>query len=491
MPIFALPSDEGIGTLGKEAYDFVDFLAGAGMRVWQVLPLLPTGFGDSPYQSCASDALNFYFIDLKLLVADGLLFEEEIKDIVWGEDRRIDYSRLFEYKAKILRFAFARFDKNDPDWQAFLQKESYFDYALFMALKEKFAYATWSEWPEPYREANEETVENFKLARREEIEFWQFTQYLFLKQWNALKTYANGKGVEIMGDMPIYVSYDSVETWKYREDLFVLGEDGSPSLRAGVPPDAFSDDGQLWGNPVYNWEKMECNGFAWWKKRIEYAFTLFDIVRIDHFRGFDRYYAVEQGAETAKDGAWRKGPGAKLFKDFLGKAIVAEDLGVIDDGVREMMKQTGYPGMKVLSFGFDGTFDNEHKASNHLENVYAYTGTHDNAPVMEWLEGMDEEQMKSFLIEMDMENTRLGIPVSELNELSPYELCDNILEQAFASRANTVIAPMQDVLRLGAESRINRPSSVSGGNWSFRFDKASFSPSAKEKLRALAEKYDR
>lgn len=491
LPVFALPSEEGIGTLGEGAYEFVDFLTQAGMRVWQVLPLLPTGFGDSPYQSCASNALNYYFIDLKLLVNDGLLTDEELGGITWCDGERIDYSRLFEYKAKILRFAFSRFNKNRPDWQAFLQKGKYLDYAVFMALKEKFAYATWSDWPKPYRELNAETIENFKLAHKDELAFWQFTQYVFLKQWNALKSYANESGVEIMGDMPIYVSYDSVETWKYREDLFMLGEDGSPNLRAGVPPDAFSEDGQLWGNPVYNWEKMESRDFDWWKKRIEYAFTLFDIVRIDHFRGFDRYYAVDQNAETAKDGAWRKGPGAKLFKDFKDRKIVAEDLGVIDEGVLTMMEEAGYPGMKVLSFGFDGDVDNEHKASNHLENIYAYTGTHDNAPVMEWLGEMDEQQMQSFLVEMDVENTRLGIDRYELNEISLDDLCDNIVEQAFASKANTTIVPMQDILRLGAESRINRPSSVSGGNWSFRFDKTSFTKEVSDRLLKLAKKYDR
>ena len=491
LPVFSLPSAEGIGTLGRGAYEFVDFLEGAGTRVWQVLPLLPTSYGDSPYQSCSSEALNHYFIDLELLVKDGLLFESEIKGIDWGAKERVNYEKLFEYKARILRLAFTRFDKNSADWQAFLAEGKYLDYATFMALKEKFAYATWSDWPEPYKQANAETMGNFQLAHKEEIEFWQFTQYLFLKQWRALKSYANEKGVSIMGDMPIYVAYDSVETWKYREELFMLDEDGSPSLRAGVPPDAFSEDGQLWGNPVYNWDKMEKNGYRWWKERIEYAFTLFDIVRIDHFRGFDRFYAVEQGAETAKEGAWRKGPGAKLFMSFLDKAIVAEDLGVIDDGVREMMKKTGYPGMKVLSFGFDGTFDNEHKASNHAQNVYAYTGTHDNAPVKEWLESMDEEEMKSFYIQMDVENTRLGIPMSEASELSIDELCDNILEQAFASKACVAIAPMQDILTLGAESRTNRPSSVSGGNWSFRFTKEQFTSAALDKLLTLTKKYNR
>ena len=236
---------------------------------------------------------------------------------------------------------------------------------------------------------------------------------------------------------------------------------------------------------------MEANDYLWWKQRIEYAFSLFDIVRIDHFRGFDRFYAVEKDAETAKDGAWKKGPGAKLFLEFKDKAIVAEDLGIIDDGVRKMMNETGYPGMKVLSFGFDGKFDNEHKSSNHKQNVYAYTGTHDNAPIKEWLTSMDEQQRKAFNIEMDVENTRLGIPMSEASELSVDELCDNILEQAFASQACVAIVPLQDVLALGAESRINSPSIVSDENWSFRFTKETFTTDLAKKLLALAKKYER
>lgn len=496
LPIFSLPSTEGIGTLGKEAYKFVDWLKKSGVKIWQVLPLLPTNYGDSPYQSCASRALNFYFIDLDDLSREKLLEKSEYQEIDWGDSSRVDYGKLFEKKAEILKIAFKRFDRTQESWKNFLQAGVYRDFALFMTLKNKFGYAPWTEWEEEYRLANPQALKKFEKENESEIEFWQFTQYVFLKQWRRLKEYANARGILIMGDMPIYVAYDSVETWKYRKDLFMLGEDGNPSLRAGVPPDAFSEDGQLWGNPVYNWEKMKRDGYQWWKNRIDYEFTLFDIVRIDHFRGFDRFYTVAEGSETAKLGEWLDGPKAKLFESFKDKRIVAEDLGIIDDGVREMMKETGYPGMKVLSFGFNGDPDNEHKASNHLTNVYAYTGTHDNAPIREMLEEFDDEKLDDFKLEMEVENERLGIKfvyderLTKDKETEIKELCENLMEQLFASKADTAIAPMQDVLFLGKGSRVNSPSTVSG-NWTYRFKKDDFSIKASKKLLSLIKKYNR
>ncbi len=493
LPIFSLPSAEGIGTLGEEAYRFVDWLKNAGVKIWQVLPLLPTNYGDSPYQSCASTALNFYFIDLHKLATEKLLQKSEYENIDWGEANRVDYGKLFEKKADLLKIAFSRFDKDTGSWKTFLQDGKYRDFALFMALKNKFSYLPWTEWDEPYKRGEKRTIERFQNENVEEIEFWQFTQYVFLKQWNRLKEYANTRGISIMGDMPIYVAYDSVETWKYRQDLFMLGLDGNPSLRAGVPPDAFSDDGQLWGNPVYDWEKMKKNGYSWWKNRINYEFTLFDIVRIDHFRGFDRFYTVAEGADTAKLGEWRQGPGAKLFEDFKDKLIVAEDLGIIDEGVRKMMKETGYPGMKVLSFGFDGDPENEHKASNHENNVYAYTGTHDNAPIREMIEEFEDGKLEDFRLEMQLENERLGLTFTldaQDRTESVCALCENLLKQLFASKANVAIAPLQDVLLLGKGSRVNSPSTVSG-NWTFRFQSTDFTKNAAKKLRELIKKYNR
>ena len=491
LPLFSLPSSEGIGTLGKETYFFVDWLKKSGMKIWQVLPLLPTNYGDSPYQSCASDALNFYFIDLAQLVSEGLLEKSDCENLDWGDSSRVDYGKLFAWKANLLKIAFSRFNADTGGWKAFLREGKYYDFALFMTLKSKFDYKPWTEWDEPYKKGERAAIEEFEKKNREDIEFWQFTQYLFLKQWNRLKEYANARGISIMGDMPIYVAYDSVETWKYRKDLFILGKDGNPSLRAGVPPDAFSDEGQLWGNPVYDWEKMKKDDYVWWKKRIEYAFTLFDIVRIDHFRGFDRFYTVAEDSDTAKEGKWRQGPGASLFKTFKEKAIVAEDLGIIDDGVREMMKQTGYPGMKVLSFGFNGDPNNEHKASNHEKNVYAYTGTHDNAPVMEMLEEFETDKLENFRVEMTVENERLGLTFEPTEKEPLRALCENLLEQLFASKADVAIAPMQDVLYFGKGSRVNSPSTVSDANWTYRFKKEDFSPAAAKKLSALTKKYQR
>ena len=491
LPVFSLPSGEGIGTLGREAYVFVDWLKKSGMKIWQVLPLLPTNYGDSPYQSCASDALNFYFIDFAQLAAEGLLEKSDYENLAWGEKNRVDYGKLFAWKADVLKIAFSRFNADTGGWKAFLKEGKYYDFALFMTLKSKFGYKPWTEWDEPYKSGEKSAIAAFEKENEREILFWQFTQYLFLKQWRRLKEYANARGISIMGDMPIYVAYDSVETWKYREKLFMLGKDGNPSLHAGVPPDAFSDEGQLWGNPVYDWEKMKKDGYSWWKKRIEYAFTLFDVVRIDHFRGFDRFYTVAEGAETAKEGEWRKGPSAELFKDFKGKAIVAEDLGIIDDGVREMMKTTGYPGMKVLSFGFDGDPENEHKASNHGKNVYAYTGTHDNAPVMEMLEEFEADKLDSFRVEMRLENDRLGLTF-EATEKEPLRaLCENLVEQLFASKADVAILPMQDVLYLGKGSRVNSPSTVSQENWTYRFKREDFCRETQKRLLALAKKYGR
>ncbi len=489
LPVSALPSPFGIGTLGQEAYDFIDWLEKSGMKIWQVLPLLPTGYGDSPYQSCASDALNYYFIDFRLLEQEGLLKKEEYESIVWGEDeRRVDYGKQFACKIDVLRKAFARINENDEEWDAFIKADKYLDFAIFMALKRKFNYAPWKEWAEPYANYNRQAVEKFAKENIQEIRFWQFTQFIFLKQWQALKAYANKKRIEIMGDMPIYVSEDSVECWKYRKELFMLDEKGAPAFVAGVPPDDFSKDGQLWGNPVYDWKKHKQDGYAWWKKRIRYAFTLFDIVRIDHFRGFDRFFAIPIGAETAIDGEWLGGPGAKLFADLKDAKIVAEDLGIIDDGVRKMMKETGYPGMKVLLFSFDGDPECEHKPSNYTENIVAYTGTHDNDTFRGYVEKLTKEERQAFEEELEAECLTLDTPyITESIE----EECQSAVALLFASKANTVIVPLQDVLAFGNEARMNAPSTLSQGNWSFRFVSEDFKRRKASWLKELTQLYER
>ena len=365
MPISSLPNDYGIGTIGKTSYEFVDFLRDSKMKIWQILPLLPTGYGNSPYQSCYSKALNYYFIDFDLLRKDGLLKKKDYQNIKWYDnEREVNYGILFENKLKVLKIAFRRFDKTNKEWLNFLQKGEYKDFAVFMSLKEDFNYQSFRAWGR-YSKYNQNLIDKYVNKNHKKIEFWQFTQFIFLKQWLSLKAYANKNGIEIMGDMPIYVSEDSVEMWKDGKELFMLDTKGYPTVVAGVPPDAFSKDGQLWGNPVYDWAKMKENGYKWWSDRISHAFTVCDIIRIDHFRGFDRFFAIPKGCETARSGYWVDGPKFDLFKDKTYLKIVAEDLGVIDDGVNELIAKTGYPGMRVISFAFNKDKTNPHKPSNY------------------------------------------------------------------------------------------------------------------------------
>ena len=489
MPVSSLPSEFGIGTLGKGAYAFVDWLESAGMKIWQVLPLLPTGYGDSPYQSCASDALNYYFIDFALLEEEGLLEKSDYADIVWSEDeRRVDYGKQFACKIEVLRKAFARFDRADKRWLSFLEEGKYKDFALFMTLKRKFSYAPWTVWEEPYKSCD--IPQAFYAEYADEIDFWQFTQYIFLGQWNALRQYAKMKGVSIMGDMPIYLAEDSVENWKYRDKLFLLDGEGNLALRAGVPPDAFSEDGQFWGNPIYNWEKMKKDGYTWWHNRIQNAFdTQFDIIRIDHFRAFDRFFAIPSDAESAKEGEWQDGPKAELFVPFKNASIVAEDLGVIDDGVRKLLKDTGYPGMKVFEFAFDGDPDNDYLPSNiTMENCVVYTGTHDNDTLRSFIESKTKEERKLF--EKVLEEECLNAEVAYVTETIEDE-CQTIIELLMSLKADTVIIPMQDILCMGTEARLNAPSTVSNQNWTFRFTEKDFKRKKAAWLKNLTEIYKR
>lgn len=490
MPVSSLPSSQGIGTLGKSAYAFVDWLESAGVTLWQVLPLGPTSYGDSPYQSPSSDALNHYFIDFEQLEADGLLKKEEYEGIEWSYDeRRVDYGKQFKCSIPILKKAFARFNRKNKEWRAFLKDGKYADYALFMTLKGEFSYAPWTAWDEPYRSSEGKGLEEYISAHQEEIEFWQFTQYIFLKQWNALRAYAKEKNIKIMGDMPIYVASDSVETWKYRRDLFMLDGEGNLGLKAGVPPDAFSEDGQLWGNPVYDWEKLKQSGYAWWKTRIQRAFELFDVIRIDHFRAFDRFFAIPKDAETAKEGEWMQGPGMDLFQEFGKLPIVAEDLGVIDNGVRKLLRKTGYPGMKVLVFAFDGDPKNDYLPSNITKkNCVAYTGTHDNEPMRTFLETMDEDAKRAFESVLEEECLEADVPyITETIE----DECKTMIELLVSTKADTVIVPMHDILCLGEEARLNAPSTVSDKNWTFRFTEKDFKRRKAAWLKELTETYHR
>ena len=488
MPVSALPSMEGIGTFGVQAYQFVDFLVSAGAHIWQVLPLVPTSYGDSPYQSYCSYALNYYFIDLATLVKEGLLLDEEVKGAeLFHEKRRVDYGLQFTQKIVLLRKAFARFTQ-DGAFEEFVRGERYHDFALFMSLKCKFGYASWTDWAEPYRRYDENTGRRYIAENQAEYRFWLFTQYVFLRQWKALKGYANERGIEIMGDVPLYLSYDSVEMWKYGKEIFQVDEDRRFTLVAGVPPDAFTDEGQRWGNPLYDWEGMKSNGYAWWNERLHRSREIFDILRIDHFRGFDRYYAVPAEEETARNGHWEDGPKEELFVDKLDWKIVAEDLGVIDDGVRRLMKNVGYPGMKILEFAFDGNPENEHKPSNYTENFVCYTGTHDNMPLRQYVDDLSAEWLETFQEDVQAESEKLGIVALCEDSQS---LCDSVIRLAFHSKANTVVLPLWDVFAMGGEARMNFPSVVSVGNWSFRFLEEEFDAATANRLKKLATQANR
>lgn len=489
MPITSLPSKEGIGTLGEEAYLFIDFLAESNAKIWQILPLNPTNYGDSPYQSCCSNALNYYFIDLEKLVADKLLTREEVEETELGTNKRkVNYSLQFYNKIPLLRKAFKRFDRTDIDFKKFINSGEFDDFSAFMALKCRFDHKAWIEWDEPYRTFDDKLVEQFIRENPDEYEFWYFTQYLFLRQWNALKDYAHKKGISIMGDIPLYLAHDSVEIWKYGNKLFKVDETRRPKCVAGVPPDVFSADGQLWGNPVYDWVEMKKDGYKWWNNRIEKCLELFDILRVDHFRGLDRYYEIPADATTARNGVWVDGPKEDLFKDKLDYKIIAEDLGVVDEGILRLMRNTGYPGMKILEFAFDGSLDNDHKPSKITENFVCYTGTHDNMPLRQYIDDLSENELAIFLSDLERECKVFG---TKMDKSSSKSICTTVIELAFCSAANMVIIPMWDLLAMGGEARINFPSTLSDKNWSWRFLNSDFTNQTSTFLKKLAEQTKR
>ena len=401
LPVASLPSKYGIGTFSKEAYDFVDMLHSAGQKLWQILPLGPTGYGDSPYQSFSTFAGNPYFIDLDQLVGEGLLTEEECNSYDWGnKSNYIDYEKVYLSRFKILRKAYKRSNIGDSKkFNAYCKKNSWWldDYALYMSIKDSYDGKPWIEWDEEIRERKEDALLSYKRDLEEEIEFYKYLQYLFSQQWHKLKAYANKKGISIIGDIPIYVSLDSSDTWANPE-LFQLDKECLPTAVAGCPPDSFCETGQLWGNPLYDWEYHQFTDYEWWIKRIKYSFDLYDIVRIDHFRGFDEYYSIPYGDKTAVNGTWEKGPGIELFKYLrqeLGEVdIIAEDLGFLTESVKQLLKDTGYPGMKILQFGFDSREDSDYLPHNYDRNCVVYTGTHDNNTISGWYKEISREDKK-------------------------------------------------------------------------------------------------
>ena len=484
LPVFALPSPYGIGTLGQAAYDFVDFLRQAGQSWWQMLPLGPTGYGDSPYQSFSSYAGNPYFIDLDLLRRDGLLTAQEIASLAWGSDpARVDYAALYENRFVLLQKAAERgWARDRAEVQLFARQNAQWlpDYALYMAVKRHFDEKPWTQWPdEAIRLRKPEAMAQYRQMLASDIRMFTYSQFLFFRQWNALREYAHEQGVGIIGDLPIYVSMDSADVWA-EPAFFQLDSNGYPTETAGVPPDCFSRDGQLWGNPLYRWEAMKADGYGWWIRRVDGAAKLYDMLRIDHFRGFESYWAVPYGDTTAKNGHWVKGPGMDLVQVLLNwfpqMQFIAEDLGFLTPEVRKLLADSGLPGMKVLEFAFDAR-----EPSNYLPHLYTphyvcYTVTHDNAPLPAWKE------------EADPDDLALAVQYLGLNEEEGFHW--GVLRGGMSSVAELFMAQMQDYLGLGAESRINTPGKPVG-NWQWRLHPGQLTAALSRRMAHMARLYGR
>lgn len=482
LPISSIPSPYGIGSLGKESFAFIDFLKDAGQKYWQILPVGPTGCGDSPYQSFSAFAANPYFIDPELLAEQGLLKKEELEEFHFGDNpERIDYKALFDNRFRMLRLAADRFPEEDPDFLAFQKSNADWleDYALFMALKEEHNMVSFQEWPDELRLRKFSALRSARVRLAKEIRFWKITQYLFFSQWRSLKAYAHKQGVYIIGDLPIYVSPDSSDLWAHSE-LFQVDEDQRPTHVAGCPPDSFTAEGQLWGNPLYAWERHESTGFRWWIQRLASAAEVYDVVRIDHFRGFSGYYSVPAGSKNAVHGTWRKGPGIDFVTAVKEKlpnlSVIAEDLGFLTDDVRELLAKSGFPGMKVLQFAFDSREESDYLPHNYEKNCVVYTGTHDNTTTEDWKLTARQEDVA-------FARKYLGIGPQD-------DLTGAMIRAAQACVADTCIIPMQDYLRLGAEARMNTPGTV-GGNWLWRVRKESLTPQLAAEIRELTELYGR
>lgn len=464
LHISSLPSDYGIGTFGREAYRFADFLKEAGQSYWQILPLGQTSYGDSPYQSFSINAGNPYFIDLDILCEEGLLEKDEYTHLNWGEDsEKIDYEFMYYTRYTVLEKAFKRFNIEDRKYKEFLtaEKEWLDDYAVFMTIKKKYDDHSWEEWDKEFRMRDKKTLSAFTKEKALEIEFWKFLQFKFYEQWNNLKSYVNDLGIKIIGDIPIYVAYDSVDVWKNPE-YFQLDENLNMTAVAGCPPDGFSAVGQLWGTPLYNWEYMEKTKYKWWLKRLEAAVTLYDIVRVDHFRGFESYYSIPAGEKTALNGHWEKGPGMKLFntvKKELGDLnLIAEDLGYLTEDVMTLLKESGYPGMKLMQFAFDSREGGDYLPHNYSKNSVGYIGTHDNDTAVGWLVNASTE---------DIEYMRMYLDIYSFDDRNTVW---RMICRTMETVCDTVIIQMQDYLGLGTEARMNVPSTL-GGNWCWRMRK--------------------
>ena len=484
MHISSLPGGYGVGSMGAAAYAFVDFLVAAGQSCWQILPLSPTGYGDSPYQSFSTFAGNPYLIDLDTLIEEGLLLPGELEGIDWGADPgRVDFGKLYNERARLLKIAFSRFEETG-EFREFVRDNSLWleDYALFMAIKEHFRGRDWQNWSVSLLMRLRPVMEAYREELRESIHFQYFVQYEFFRQWRALRSYANSKGIRIIGDVPIYVPLDSADVWANPE-LFQLDASRRPTVVAGCPPDGFSADGQLWGNPIYDWDKMHAERYHWWIRRMKAAAKMYDVVRFDHFRGFESYWAVPADSKTAAAGEWRKGPGM----DFVGAVkralpdlhIIAEDLGFVTPEVKKLLSDSGYPGMKVMEFAFD---TREPSAKDYLPHCYpsnsvVYSGTHDNLTLKQWFDETCEE---------DVQN---AIGYLGLNEQEGYVW--GVIRGAMSSVSDLCIIQMQDYLQIGAEGRMNHPGTLTSANWTWRAKEGFATAELAKKIRSLTERYGR
>ena len=488
LSITSLPSKYGIGCFSKSAYDVVDWLKAAGQTYWQILPLGPTSYGDSPYQSFSTYAGNPYFIDLEALIEEGVLTREECEKADMGEEEgTIDYKKMYEGRYPLLRKAYERSNiSQNPDYIRFMEENGWWlsDYALFMAVKGRFDGAPWTEWAQDIRLRWGYAMDYYRRELYFDIEFQQYLQFTFYKQWQALKDYANRQGVRIIGDIPIYVAMDSADAWAHPE-LFQLDQDNVPLAVAGCPPDGFSAVGQLWGNPLYRWDYHRQTGYDWWMKRLAHCFSLYDVVRIDHFRGFDEYYSIPYGAKSAIGGHWEKGPGMDLFRrmrEVLGeKEVIAEDLGYVTDSVRQLVRDTGFPGMKVLEFAFDSRDSgcaNDYLPHNYTENCVAYTGTHDNETIRGWFESIREDERRL---------ARAYI----CDKYTPRQyLHTSFISLIMASRANLCVIPIQDYMGYDNTCRMNKPSTV-GINWKWRLKSGELTEDLQKEIRAITRRYGR
>lgn len=483
MHLSSLPSPYGIGTMGKQAKQFVDFLEKAGQTYWQMLPICPTSYGDSPYQSPSGFAGNPYFIDLDILCTKKLLKKSECRSYQWNvKDDTVDYALLYKNRYDLLRKAKVRFFENVPqEYGQFCEKEADWldDFALFMALKEAHNGAQWSEWERPLKFREAEAIAKAKDTYADEIDFWKMLQYFFFEQWCELKNYANERGIRIIGDVPIYVAGDSVDVWT-NPSQFYLDENLEPIDVAGCPPDAFSADGQLWGNPLFRWDVMREDGYSWWTMRLRKMSTLYDVIRIDHFRGFDSYYAIPGKDTTARNGVWRNGPGMELFRaveEKLGKPdIIVEDLGFLTPSVLQLVADSGYPGMKVVQFAFDSRDDSDYMPHNYDKHCVVYTGTHDNDTILGWMKQAPKSSVKKakeYLRMTKEEGYNWGM------------MCG-----AWMSSANLAVVTMQDLIGLGSSARMNIPSTL-GGNWTWRALPGQINAPLANKLHHKTELYGR